>query len=85
MRLPGASREGGIEPRRQRPAKIDGCPRQNSAYRPGRIYMKIPALHGGDFSVVSDFFNFYISNSESGKLVPGEDGVPYEEIVDGFT
>ena len=35
QRLPGASREGGIEPRWQHPAKIDGCPRQNSAYRPG--------------------------------------------------
>lgn len=36
MRRPGASREGGTEQWWQHPVKIDGCPRQNSAYRPGR-------------------------------------------------
>ncbi len=38
MRRPGASLGGGIERRRQRRAKIDGCSRQNPAYRPGRIF-----------------------------------------------
>ena len=40
MRRPGASRGGGIEPGRQRPAKIDGRSRQNPAYRPGHFSRK---------------------------------------------
>ena len=43
MRRPGASCGGGIELARQRPAKIDGCSRQNSAYRPGRTLKFVEA------------------------------------------
>lgn len=59
MRRPGASCGGGIERARQRGAKIDGCSRQNPAYRPGRnlltkntprrrcvfLYAKLPRLN----------------------------------------
>ena len=52
MRRPGASRGGGIEPGRQRPAKIDGRSRQNPAYRPGHFSRK-----GNSFRLFSFFFS----------------------------
>ena len=54
MRRPGAFHGGGTEQRRQRPAKIDGCSRQNPAYRLGRFKITI-ALIG---AMVIFYFRF---------------------------
>ena len=71
------------EPRRQRPAKIDGCSRQNSAYRPGRIFenntaagmgflpfgggLYFPAFPAFCSSFAECFFNFFTNRAETPK------------------
>ena len=65
MRRPGASRGGGIEPGRQRPAKIDGRSRQNPAYRPGHFSRK-----GNSFRLFS-FFLFFACWAQWGWFFVG--------------
>ena len=66
MRRPGASRGGGIEPGRQRPAKIDGRSRQNPAYRPGHFSRK--ETPSGSFLF---FFSFLCLLGAGGLFVGG--------------
>ena len=66
MRRPGASRGGGIEPGRQRPAKIDGRSRQNPAYRPGHFSRK-----GNSFRLFSFFLFFSLLVGRRGAFCWG--------------